>query len=90
MIDLQGLIDTIFGPIKGWLSHIVSFIQELSVPVSRPFDPSNYLAPLKLLGPYWFTFVTTVCFLSFVYIVAFLIVSYQGMYIRFKDSVKWW
>lgn len=87
---MKGLIDTIFGPVRGWLINIFGFIRELSVPVSRPFDPSNYLAPLKLLGPYWFTFVTTVCLFSFIYVVVFLIVSYRGMIISFKGMVKWW
>jgi len=87
---MKGVIDSIFHPVYAWLQSIINLIKSLSVPVSRPFDPSNYLAPLKLLGPHWFAFVTTVCMLSFIYVVAFLIVSYRGMYINFKDSIKWW
>lgn len=87
---MKGLIDSVFGPVIEFLTTILTFIEELSVPVSRPFDPSNYLAPLTLLGPYWFNFVTTVCMLAFIYVVVFLIVAYNGMYIKFKDNIKWW
>lgn len=84
------LIDTIFNPVLAWLSSISMYIHSLSVPVARPLNISQYLGPFVYLGPYWITFITTGIFLAFVYIVCFLIVSYQGMFIRFKDSVKWW
>lgn len=84
------LIDTIFNPVLAWLSSISMYIHSLSVPVARPLNLSLYLGPFAYLGPYWITFITTGIFLAFVYIICFLVVSYQGMFIRFKDSVKWW
>lgn len=87
---MKALIDTIFAPVLGWLAHISGYISALSVPVARPLDLSIYLGPFAYLGPYWVTFITTGVFLAFVYIVTFLIVSYQGMFIKFKDTIKWW
>ncbi len=84
------LIDTIFAPLLGWLLNIRTMISELSVPLSRPINVSDYFGPFALLGPYWITFITTGAFLGFVYIVTFLIVSSNGMVIKFKDTIKWW
>lgn len=84
------LIDTIFAPVLLWLESIQQSIKSLSVPVARPFDLGQYLGWFRLLGPWWVTFVTTACFLACVYMIAFVIVSYRGMYISFKDSIKWW
>lgn len=84
------LIDTIFGPVIGWLISIRSSINDLSVPMSRPINISNYLGPFALLGPYWITFISTACVFAFIYIVAFIVMSSQGLFIKFKDSIKWW
>jgi len=84
------LIDTIFAPVIAWLVSIQNAIKQLSVPVSHPFNLGQYLGPFQYLGPYWITFITTACFLACVYMIAFIVVSYRGMYISFKDSVKWW
>lgn len=87
---MKSIIDTIFNPVLNWLDKIISAIQDLSVPVSRAIDINVYLGPLALLGPYWVTFITTVCFLAFVYMVTFIIVAQQGLFIKFKDTIKWW
>lgn len=84
------LIDSIFAPLLGWLMNIRGFITELSVPVARPINISNYLGPFVLLGPYWMTFISTAALLGFVYVVTFIIVSTNGMAIKFKDTIKWW
>lgn len=84
------LIDTIFNPVIAWLMSIRENISQLSVPASRPVPISNYLGPFALLGPYWITFIGTVCVLAFIYAVSFLVVASQGLFIKFKDTVKWW
>jgi len=84
------LIDTIFGPLLGWLMSIRTMINELSVPLARPVNPSDYFGPFALLGPFWITFITTGAVLAFVYVVVFLIVANNGMIIKFKDTIKWW
>lgn len=87
---MRSLIDTIFNPVLNWLTSIYNMILELSVPVARPLNITNYLGPLAELGPYWITFITTVGALAFVYMITFLVVAYQGAFIKFKDTIKWW
>lgn len=84
------LIDTIFNPVIAWLFSIRSYISELSVPLSRPLNITQYLGPFALLGPYWITFISTACVFAFIYIVAFIVMMLQGTYLKFKDSIKWW
>lgn len=87
---MRALIDTIFAPVLTWLHSIQTYISRLSVPVSRPLDISDYIGPFALLGTGWISFISTVCALAFIYIVCFVIVAYQGMFIKFKDTIKWW
>lgn len=87
---MKGVIDTVFFPILNWLNQIYSSIMNLIVPVSRPIDIAQYLGVFAYLGPYWITFITTACVLAFVYMVCFLVVAYNGLFIKFKDTIKWW
>jgi hypothetical protein len=87
---MKSVIDTIFNPVIAWLTSIYQAIHELSVPLARPINISQYLGPFAYLGPYWITFITTVCVFAFIYVVCFLIVAQKGMIIKFKDMVKWW
>lgn len=87
---MRALIDTIFNPVLNWLQNIYNTILELSVPLARPLPVGSYMGPLATLGPYWVTFITTVCTLAFIYMVTFLIVAYQGVFTKFKDTIKWW
>jgi hypothetical protein len=87
---MRGVIDTIFNPLLMWLTSIYNNIMELSVPLSRPFDPSKYLGPFALLGPFWIAFITSAFTLGFVYIVMFIIVVNRGVVINFKNFSKWW
>ncbi len=84
------LIDTIFHPVLIWLATIKASIKSMIVPVAQPFDVGLYLGPFRLLGPYWLTFVTTSIFLACVYFICFVVVSYRGNLIAFKDTIKWW
>lgn len=84
------LIDTIFGPVINWLIRIKEMIRELSVPLARPINISDYLGPFAHLGPYWILFISTGAALGFIYLVAFMITASQGLFIKFKDTVKWW
>lgn len=63
---------------------------ELSVPLARPLDISQYLGVFGYLGPSWIAFITTACALAFIYVVTFIIVAQRGLVIRFKDLIKWW
>lgn len=90
MGEIRNLIDTIFDPIIGWLTIIIENINKLSVPVARPLNIDLYFGPFVHLGPYWLTLITTICFLAFVYVICYIIVAYQGFFIKFKDTIKWW
>lgn len=87
---MRNLIDTIFGPVLSWLNNISTSIRELSVPVSRPIDPSRYFGYFSFLGPHWVTLVTTILTLGFIYLVVYFIVTNIGLFMKFKNMIKWW
>jgi hypothetical protein len=87
---VRALIDTIFSPVLMWLTGIFESIQKLSVPLAHPLDIGMYLGPFVLLGPAWITFISTACALAFIYVVAFIVIAQRGLFIRFKDVIKWW
>uniref|UniRef100_UPI00196789A6 hypothetical protein n=1 Tax=Escherichia coli TaxID=562 RepID=UPI00196789A6 len=73
-----------------WLNSVFTTIKELSVPLARPLDISQYLGVFGYLGPFWISFITTACALAFIYVVSYLVVSQRGLIIKFKDMIKWW
>lgn len=87
---MRNLIDTIFGPVLNWLNNISQSIRDLSVPVSRPLDPSKYFGYFGFLGSHWITLITTVMTLGFIYLLLYLIVTNIGLLIKFKNMIKWW
>lgn len=87
---MKGLIDTIFYPVLNWLNSILSSIMSLDVPLSHPLDIAKYLGPFAYLGPYWISFVVTVGTLAFVYVICFIVVSQHGLFMKFKNTIKWW
>lgn len=87
---MRNLIDTILNPLLNWLNSVFTTIKELSVPLARPLDISQYLGVFGYLGPFWISFITTACALAFIYVVSYLVVSQRGLIIKFKDMIKWW
>lgn len=89
MVIINALIDTIFNPVLGWLAQMSKYLNDLSVPASRPLRLSDYLGVFAYLYG-WTTVITTLCALVFVYFVCYIIMTYSSLFIRFKDTVKWW
>lgn len=87
---MKNLIDTIVYPLLNWLNNIYNSLSELSVPLSRPVDIAQYLGVFAYLGSGWISFVVNVCLLAFIYVVALLLVAQHGLFIKFKNTVKWW
>lgn len=63
---------------------------KLSVPVARPLNVDNYFGVFGLFGRGWQDFAETVCALGFIYGVCYIVVTNIGLFIKFKDVVKWW
>lgn len=87
---MKELFDSIFKPLLKWLNMIYTNITQLQVPFSYSFDIGKYLGVFAHLGQYWITFIATAGFLAFCYVVVLIVVSSQGLIIKFKDMVKWW
>jgi hypothetical protein len=87
---LHGLIDTICDPVTGWLQYILDSISNMQLPLNHPLDISHYLGVFALLGPAWVSFIINACLMAFIYVVCFIVVSHQGLFVKFKDTIKWW
>jgi len=87
---MKALIDTIFNPILNWLQTIIDYLNQASIPLSRPLDISQYFGVFQLLGSEWTLFITTTCSLAFIYMVIYIVVNSYGLYSKFKSAVKWW
>ncbi|ETE96043.1 hypothetical protein C623_0220895, partial [Bacillus thuringiensis serovar aizawai str. Hu4-2] len=55
---MNALIDTIFNPVLGWLAQMAKYLNDLSVPASRPLRISDYLGVFDYLYG-WTTVITT-------------------------------
>ncbi|MNN62873.1 hypothetical protein D3C81_1782070 [compost metagenome] len=87
---MRNLVDSVFSPLINWLNNVISYLQHLSVPLSRPLDYSKYFGYFSMLGSYWMTLITTVCVLSFIYMITYIIVANIGLIRKFKDLIQWW
>lgn len=87
---MRALIDTIFNPVLTWLQSIIVAIDSLSIPFSRPLNISNYFGYFSLFGNGWVFFIKTVTTLAFMYGVTYIVVTQMGLFIKFKDMIKWW
>lgn len=87
---MRNIIDSIFGPVLTWLNDIYVSISNLFVPLSRPINFGRYFGYFSFLGPVWITFIQTVCTLAFIYFVVYLIKTQTGLFLKFKDFIKWW
>lgn len=87
---MRDFIDSIFYPVLSWFDAIIAQIRSLSVPLGQPIDLGYYFGYFSFLGPYWISFITTVCALGFIYLVAYVIVSNLGAIQKFKNLIKWW
>jgi hypothetical protein len=87
---MRNLVDLIFSPVLSWLTSIYGHIRSLSIPVSRPLDLGRYLGHLSFMGPQWRLLITTVCTLAFIYLIIYLVRTQAGLFLKFKDFIKWW
>jgi hypothetical protein len=87
---MRAIIDTIFSPLLNWLIGINQSIQDMSVPLARPINVSDYFGVFAHFGAGWTSFVTTICTLAFIYGMCFIVVTQIGLLIKFKDVIKWW
>lgn len=87
---MRPLIDTIFAPVLNWLQNMIITIDSLSVPYSRPLNISNYFGYFSMFGNGWLFFIKTTTTLAFIYGVSYLVVTQVGLFIKFKDMIKWW
>jgi len=87
---LIDLINTIFNPVLMWLDNIRMMITNLAVPTSRGLNIGIYLSPFAFLGIGWITFISTGIALGLTYLIVFIIQAQQGLFIKFKDTIKWW
>lgn len=87
---MKALIDTIFGPVLNWLTNMYNSIHDLSVPLSRPLNVDKYFGVIGLMGNGWMDFAKTVCALSFIYGISYIVVTQIELFRKFKDMIKWW
>jgi hypothetical protein len=87
---MRDLVDSIFTPLLLWLTDLYNRIHELSIPLARPLNLSNYFGYFNFLGPTWTSCITTVIGLSVIYFIAYVIMANIGLLIKFKNMVKWW
>jgi hypothetical protein len=87
---VRDLIDSIFNPLLTWLTDVYNRISELSIPLARPLDLSNYFGFFNFLGPNWTSLINTILALSFIYLMTYVIVTNLHLIVKFKNLIKWW
>lgn len=87
---MKDIIDTIFDPLIQVLNQIITLFSDLSVPASRGLNISDFLPQIGLLPNGWIIFVETIIMLSVIYMITYVIMAYKGLFLKFKDAIKFW
>lgn len=87
---MKALIDSIFGPVLDWLTSMIDLLHEASIPAARPLDPSDYLGIYAQVGAGWIGFIASAMLMFVVYVVVYVVMVHNGVYLKFKKSIKWW
>lgn len=87
---LRDLIDSIFAPVYGFLNFVLLKIQSVSLVASRGLNLDYFLGPVALLGPEWVGLIKTIIACITLLTVVFVSTKGFGLYLKFKEGVKWW
>lgn len=84
------LIDTIFSPVMNWLSQIISYLHSATIPKSYSLELGSLFAPLNMISPSWTLLITNIFIMFVTYSIVYISVNGTGLYLQFKEAIKWW
>lgn len=86
----KNLIDHIFSLPESILETMIDKLQGASSLVAQGINVSDWLAPVGLLGPSWVKVINALLAGASLVFIFWLGKRVYGLYLQFKEGVKWW
>ena len=84
------LIDTVFSPVLNWLTQIYNYLINVNIPTFHALNLGNIFRPLNMISPAWSFLISNVFVMAVAYLIIHLVIGGSDLYLRFKNSIKWW
>lgn len=86
----QRIIDSFFDPIIEILITARDRLDYISMVAARGLNLDYFLGPVSMLGPEWRALIASVVASAFLIVTILTARKVYGMYLAFKEGVKWW
>lgn len=84
------LIDLFFTPIIDLLTIIRASLSQAIIIARQGLNVEYYLGYIAPLGPVWVAVITRLFFCSFLVVLILITKTGWSLYLKLKDSIKWW
>lgn len=89
-LPVRNLIDSIFGAPIGWLQLMQTMLGNAGQVSGKGINLNNYFGFFAYLPPEWQLVVKSLLGSAVLLTVLFLVKAAWDMYLRVKESGKWW
>jgi hypothetical protein len=86
----QQITDSIITPLIEILAKARYRLETLSLVAARGLNLDYFLGPLSLLSPEWRVLIGSIIASSFLILGVLVARKTYGLYLAFKEGVKWW
>ena len=84
------IIDLVFFLIISTLENIKDTLEQASIIAAQGLNIEYYLGYIAPLGENWLNLVQHVFYCSLIIVIILITKSGWTLYLKIKDSVKWW
>lgn len=84
------LIDLFFNPIVNLLLNVRGSLSQAIIVAKQGLNVGYYIGYIAPLGPVWVALITRLFFCSFLVVIILISKTGWGLYLKIKDSIKWW
>ncbi|MGC5328956.1 hypothetical protein [Brevibacillus sp. SYSU BS000544] len=87
---MRNFIDSLFNPASQFLQGIRDSLLKYSVGRNKPIELDSFFSPFALLGTSWVVLIKAVMLSLFSITMLYVAIGARGVYLYFKESIKWW
>lgn len=84
------LIDLFFEPIVNLLLNVRGSLAQTIIVAKQGLNINYYIGYIAPLGPVWVALITRLFFCSFIVVIILVAKTGWGLYLKIKESIKWW
>lgn len=87
---MKNFIDSLFAPATQFLVSIKTSLLQFAIEKNKPIDLDSFFSPFAMMGSSWVVLIKAVLISLFSITVLYLAIGARGIYLYFKEGIKWW